>query len=317
MKVAVAGTFNVFHSGHKAMVDRALSFDGEVYIGITSDEMARNSRGFISPYYMRYNAVKGYVESRGKACCLFKLEDVYGPPEIMRSIDVLIVSEETLKNGKKVVERFSSNKKIELSVVKMVSKTDGSKISSTDVMNGVCSRSGDMEAIDVAVGSLNFVKVEAVREVMERIYGDVRIFATNVSSGVSEQPFEEETEKGARNRAESCIGSHTLGVGIEAGVFDRYGCLYDIQYCAIIDRQKNVTIGMGPGFRYPGDVSRLVRSGMTVSEAIEKIYGEHDIGRSSGAIGVLSRGILDRKELTKQSVIAAMIPRLCDGSLKL
>ncbi|MCQ2086168.1 MAG: inosine/xanthosine triphosphatase [archaeon] len=310
MKIAVAGTFNALHVGHKTIIDRALSFGGEVFIGITSDDMARCSRGFVNPYHIRYKSVKDYVESKGKECFLFEINDVYGPSNIMRDVDILVVSEETFENGKKVIGRFSAIKKIELSVVKMVSKTDGSKISSTDVMNGVCSRSGNMEAMDIAVGSLNFVKIEAVREVMERIYGDVRIFAVSVDSGVPEQPFEEETERGAKNRAKACIGNHTLGVGIEAGVFDRYGFLYDIQHCAVVDKDGGITTGLGPGFRYPNEISELVKRGMTVSEAVERIYGKENVGQTCGAVGVLSKGVIDRKELTKQSVIAAMIPRL-------
>ena len=45
---------------------------------------------------------------------------------------------------------------------------------------------------------------------------------------------------------------------------------------------------------------------------MKKVYGENDIGKNQGAIGFLSKGILDRKSLTEQSVLAAMIPRIWD-----
>lgn len=309
MRAAVAGTFNVLHDGHKALIDRALELGDDVFIGITTDEMASGSRTFLNPYYIRSKAVREYVGSKGRECNIFEISDMYGPESLMNNIDVLVVSEETFENGKKVVQRFGG--KMQLSVVDIVKKTDGTKISSTDIVKGLCSKDGDMSSMDVAVGSLNPVKIEAVREVMEKIYGNVRIFAVDVKSGVPEQPFGDETKQGAVNRAKGALGSHKLGVGIEAGVFEMYDSLYDVQHCAIIDQEGRITLGMGSGFRYPDKVIEKVRGGKTVGESMKEVYKE-SVGKTYGAIGLLSKGLLDRKELTKQSVIAAMVPRLWD-----
>ena len=51
---------------------------------------------------------------------------------------------------------------------------------------------------------------------------------------------------------------------------------------------------------------------MTVGDAVHEVYGNTDIGKKQGAVGLLSKGLIDRKTLTEQSVIAAMIPRLWD-----
>jgi len=67
---------------------------------------------------------------------------------------------------------------------------------------------------------------------------------------------------------------------------------------------------MGPGFTYPDDIADLVRNGFTVAEAIAELYGNKGVGKRQGAIGMLSNGLLDRKTLTEQSVIAAMVPRI-------
>jgi inosine/xanthosine triphosphatase len=310
---AVAGTFNILHEGHKAMLDRAFQLGDEVYIGITSDRMASSSRDRLNTYYIREKAVKEYAASKKKPFSVFTIDDIYGPDEMMDHVDVLVVSEETLANGKKVVRKASEKgKKMELSVVSIVQKSDGGKLSSTDIMNGSCSRNGDAEAIDIAVGSTNPVKVEAVRNVMERIFGQVRIFAYDVPSGVPEQPFGDQTQKGAKNRARAALHDHTLSVGIEAGVFEMFDTLYDFQYCAILDREGRYTIGTGSGFRYPDSVVELVRKGKTVGEAMKIVYGETNAGKTMGAIGILSKGQLDRRSLTEQSVLAAMIPRIWD-----
>ena len=310
---AVAGTFNILHEGHKALIDRAFSIGDEVFIGITSDRMASASRGFLNSYYVRERTVRDYAESKGKRFSIFSIDDIYGPDEMMDHVGILVVSKETMDNGKEVVRHFNEKGgKMELSVVDLVTKRDGTKLSSTDILNGVCSRNGDTEAIDIAVGSLNPVKIEAVRSVMERIYGQVRIFAYDAPSEVPEQPFGEQTPQGAKNRARNAINGHTLSVGIEAGVFEMFDTLYDIQYCAVLDKDGKYTIGTGSGFRYPDRVVEEVRNGMTVGDAMKKVYGKDNPGKAQGAIGILSKGILDRKSLTEQSVLAAMLPRIWD-----
>jgi len=159
---------------------------------------------------------------------------------------------------------------------------------------------------------MNRVKIEAVRTVMERIFGNVIVIPADVESGVPEQPRELEIREGAINRARSALGDNDISVGIEAGVFPTDDGLYDFQYCAVLDRSGKLTIGIGSGFRYPDDVAALVSEGMTVGEAMHKLYGHADIGKKQGAVGLLSKGLLDRKALTEQSVVSAMIPRMKD-----
>ena len=311
-KVAVAGTFNVLHEGHKALLDRAMWMADELYIGITSDEMASQNRDEITPYYLRRKAIEDYVIAKGEIATIFEINDIYGPPEIMDDIDILVVSEETKDNGK-LVSRMREKrglKPLKLDVVSLYRDCDGNKLNARDIMSGNMSRDGQRDVIRVAVGSTNRVKVEAVREVMEAIYGSVRVYAVDAKSGVPDQPFESETHRGAVNRAKEALGDRDLSVGIEAGVFELYGELMDIQHCAIIDQKGRITVGMGSGFAYPKDIADLVRGGLTVGQAVDRIYEKNAVGHSEGAIGLLSKGIMDRKELTKQSILAAMIPRL-------
>ena len=103
-----------------------------------------------------------------------------------------------------------------------------------------------------------------------------------------------------------------MAVGIEAGVFRMLDGLYDIQHCTIISKDGKVTYGHGSGFRYPDSIAKLVLDGMNVGDAVKEVYGNTEIGKKQGAIGLLSKGLLDRKSLTEQSVMAAMVPRLWD-----
>lgn len=309
---AVAGTFDVLHDGHKALLRRAFDVGDRVLVGITSDEMASEGRDAFIPLEIRRRELESYLEGMGE-WSLFVIDDIYGPDEIMDTADVLVVSEETLGNGIAVNERRSRRgvRSLDLSVVPLVMSVDG-KISSSSIMRGEYGRSGRRDVPDIAVGSTNQVKVAAVRSVMERVYGDVRITAVDVPSGVPDQPFEEQTHRGSENRARAALGDHDMAVGIEAGVFEMLDGLYDIQHCTIVSRDGRATFGHGSGFRYPDRIAGLVRSGMTVGDAVHEVYGSTDIGKRQGAVGLLSKGLIDRKTLTEQSVMAAMIPRLWD-----
>lgn len=167
--------------------------------------------------------------------------------------------------------------------------------------------------MQVAVGSTNPVKIEAVREVLSRFYADLRVVGVEVDPRVSGQPMGmEETISGAINRAEAALKHGELGVGIEAGLIEvphtETGYL-DVQFCAITDG-RILTIGSGPGFEYPPQVIDEVKKGRTIGEAMEALSGIKDIGRKEGAVGFLSKGHLTRLELTKEAVLAAMIPRM-------
>jgi len=311
MIAAVAGTFNVLHDGHKALLRRAFEIADEVRIGMTSDRMASESRSRYVSIVLRKRELEAFLKGMGKYS-IFEIDDMYGPDGPMDDVDVLVVSEETLDNGKKVNDRRKERglKPLELSVVPLMMSDSGDKISSSGIMEGRYSRSGRSDVMDIAVGSANVVKVAAVRSVMEKVYGEVRITAVDVPSGVPEQPFGDQTHQGSENRARAALGDHDMAVGIEAGVFEMLDGLYDIQHCTIISRDGKVTYGQGSGFRYPDSIAELVRNGMTVGNSVKAVYGDTDIGKKQGAVGLLSKGLIDRKSLTEQSVTAAMIPRL-------
>lgn len=312
MRTAVAGTFDILHDGHRALLKRAFEVGDTVAIGITSDEMAAKGRKVVLPLELRISALKAFLAGMLKPWEIFIIDDIYGPKGTMDSAHILVLTEETLPNGRKINEdrRFRGVPPLEFSVVPLVMAYDGDKISSSAILEGKYGKNGADDVLDVAVGTMNPVKIEAVRYILEKIYGNVRITAVDVESGVPEQPFESDVRKGAVNRASKALGNHSMAFGIEAGVFERIDGLYDIQYCAIIDKCGNLTVGMGPGFAYPDDVADLVRNGYTVSGAISELYGNEGIGKRQGAIGLLSNGLLDRKTLTEQAVIAAMVPRI-------
>ncbi len=313
MRVALGGTFNCLHRGHRTLIDKAVSIGDNLSIGITSDGLASNSRADVVPLNERRARLIEYLALKGVEHSIVVIDDSIGPAATDPDLDVMVVSPETLTGAKLINKARKDNELAELRlvVVPYVLADDGLPLSSGRVSLGEIDDKGRLlRDVVIAVGSCNPVKVEAVRNVMGRIFKSVTLIPMDVDHRTPEQPIDDQTRAGALNRARSCRGDHDLAVGIEAGVFRLDDGLYDVQHCAVIDRGGRVTTGMGPGFRYPPLVDDLVGKGVTVGEAFRTIAGEEGMDRSEGAIGYLSKGILDRQGLTEMALIAAMVPRI-------
>ncbi len=163
----------------------------------------------------------------------------------------------------------------------------------------------------VAVGSSNPVKVEGVKIAFQQFFEDVVVEARSVNSGVSDQPFNAETVKGAMNRAFNAYSEDLdFSVGIEAGLFslkDAITGYLDIQVAAIYNGSCT-TIGFGPGFEYPSTVIKEVLRGKEVGDVMSQLTGIERLGEKQGAIGYLTKGLITRSWLTSIAVTMALIP---------
>ena len=170
--------------------------------------------------------------------------------------------------------------------------------------------------MQVKVGSKNPVKLQATKNVLQKIYSDLTVMTVDVDSGVPDQPFGvDQTIKGAINRAKNAYKPNMdLSVGIESGLMETPHSLtgyLDLQWCAIYDGEK-ITLGVSAGFEYPPMVVKEVLKGKEVGEIMDQVTGVHDLGEKAGAVSHLTRGILDRTENTEQCVLMAMVPRMND-----
>ncbi len=103
----------------------------------------------------------------------------------------------------------------------------------------------------VIVGSKNPVKVGAVREAFWQYYPECEVLGVEVDSGIAEQPMsEEETVQGATNRARAALKQGgDYGVGLEGGVTEIEGVLFECAWCVVVDKKGKVGVGGGGGGR--------------------------------------------------------------------
>ncbi|MEK6851792.1 MAG: inosine/xanthosine triphosphatase, partial [Candidatus Thermoplasmatota archaeon] len=298
MKVCLGGTFDILHAGHEALLRRAFALgDEEVVIGITSDRMARRTRKRVNPLAVRRRNLRALLRRRRwRHARLSVLDEVAGPAAFKEDLDAIVVSAERVEAAHAInrERRRRGRKAMDVVVVPMVLAEDSLPIASRRIRAGDIDRKGRRRRpLLVLVGTTNRVKLEASRRAFASVFSGVRVEGVAVAPEVSAQPYEGETIAGAVARARGAMkatGTADYGVGIEAGLFwsEAARDYLDVQYCAIVDRRGVVTVGHGPGFRYPPAVIEAVKGRRTVGDAMEAVTGVRGIGRTQGAIGWLS-----------------------------
>ena len=137
--VAVGGTFNILHHGHRALLERAFASGDLVHIGLTEDGFASRSRSLaIRPFRDRRRDLLRLARelARGKRFTIHPINDAFGVT-LERDIDILVVSPETGTVGLRINELRSERgrKPMIISMVDHVLADDGRPISSTRIAN--------------------------------------------------------------------------------------------------------------------------------------------------------------------------------------
>ena len=153
MDVALGGTFDPVHDGHRRLFERAFEL-GDVTVGLTSDELAPKTRHvdrYVRPYDERARDLAAELEriadGHDRA---FEIRALTEPTGIATEpeFDYLIVSPETVDGGKRIneIRRERGHDPLELVVVPHVRAEDGGIISSTRIVMGEIDEHGNLTA---------------------------------------------------------------------------------------------------------------------------------------------------------------------------
>lgn len=168
----------------------------------------------------------------------------------------------------------------------------------------------------VLVASLNPVKTEAIRDGFQKVFPDHHfdIIPVNTPSGVSDQPIGmNETLKGAVNRVEYLFrtqGKANFYAGIEGGVTIQDDEMYAFAWVVVRDQKGVISKAQTGHFQLPPRVRKLVEQGVELGHAMDRVFGLHNSKQESGAVGVLTDQVIDRKHYYVHAVILALIPFL-------
>lgn len=148
--VAVGGTFDEFHKGHRALLEKAFEIGEHVMIGLCTDDFVERmgKHHTIAPFAVRLEELKSFLRKKGlfKRAEIIPLHDSYGPALTNSKIEVLVVSEETEPIAHIINEKREMNglPLLKINVIKMVMAEKLGPITTTRIRNLEIDREGKL-----------------------------------------------------------------------------------------------------------------------------------------------------------------------------
>jgi pantetheine-phosphate adenylyltransferase len=144
-KVAVGGTFDKFHQGHRMLLEKAFQVAEQVLIGVTSDEFG-GQKGEIEPCNVRMSNLNTLLEGHSDYV-IARLEEHYGPTIEDETIEAIVVSPETEPTAQKInqIRKEKGMKPLDIVKIGMVLAEDGKPISSTRIRKGEINPDGSLK----------------------------------------------------------------------------------------------------------------------------------------------------------------------------
>jgi len=146
--VAVGGTFDEFHKGHRALLLKAFEVGQRVMIGLCTDELVQrlSKPHKISTYDFRLEELKGFLREEGvlERAEIIPLHDAYGVTLSRGCVDAIVVSRETEKTAKEINKKREARglEPLSIIVIDMVPAYNYEPISTTRIRRGEIDREG-------------------------------------------------------------------------------------------------------------------------------------------------------------------------------
>lgn len=159
----------------------------------------------------------------------------------------------------------------------------------------------------VAVGSTQFAKVQAVKQVAK--LRQLRVIACPAHSSVSSQPLSDlETMEGALNRARYVLDKTgcAIGIGLEGGMMSIQDRMFVCNWGALVSEDQVEVVTGGLRFPLPEDMSEELLHGKELSEIIAKHPNQEARSQQHelGTVGLMTNGFVTRKDMYVQMVTA-------------
>jgi len=149
-KVAVGGTFDEFHKGHRTLLLKAFEVGEQVVVGLCSDEFVKRmgKPHSTASYKQRLEDLKRFLSEHGflERAEIIPLNDPYGVTLSKDCVEALVVSRET---EPRALEINLKREKLGLPplhivVIEMVPSENHAPISTTRIRRGEIDREGHL-----------------------------------------------------------------------------------------------------------------------------------------------------------------------------
>ena len=164
----------------------------------------------------------------------------------------------------------------------------------------------------VFIGSKNPTKINAVKKAFASVFKKKHFSFVGVSSpsGVGNQPMsEKETKKGAENRLFYLKNNFdgAFYVSIEGGVDYDDGDMVAFAWVYVFSKNKRGK-GKTSLFQIPKEIQTLIENGFELGAADDLVFNRKNSKIKDGAVGILTKGNINRTNYYKNAVIMSLIP---------
>ncbi len=141
-RIAIGGTFECLHDGHRSLIRKAfeLASGDLVDIGLTSNEMAGRRDRDIPDYATRKNMLVSFIEDLDIDLKKYRIQQLYNPygSTLTDNYDYIVVSPETHPVALRINElrQVAGLRPMEIVLLKFVMAEDDTPISSTRIVQG-------------------------------------------------------------------------------------------------------------------------------------------------------------------------------------
>lgn len=164
----------------------------------------------------------------------------------------------------------------------------------------------------VIIATKNKGKIEGATQAFAEYFKEFEIEGIAASSDVSEQPVNDEIEKGASNRvknvrkiAEEQGKEADYYIAIESGITNRLGEWTILSIAVIEDKDGFKSWGVSPGFPVPQKyVQEIIETDL--GKVMDGIFHEAELRAGKGGINLLTKGKITRIGQTKEAFIMAL-----------
>jgi len=190
--IIAGGTFDRFHVGHEAFLDKAFKSGKKIIIGLTTPSMLKKivRQNSIWPFEERKKAVETFAKKYKKQFSIVPIEDIFGPSTEIEDLDAIVATEETKQTCERInqIRKRKDLKPLKIIHVPWVYSGDCRIISSSRIRKGEIDRKGRV-LIDYSITER---LREELRTPISKIFeGDNFTVTKDVISHIKEEDIED------------------------------------------------------------------------------------------------------------------------------
>lgn len=157
----------------------------------------------------------------------------------------------------------------------------------------------------VLIATQNKGKVEGAKRAFEKYFKDVEVVGISAPSDVPEQPVNDETFWGAKNRVknlkqiakENKIDADYF-VSIESEMMNSLGSWMIVNIAVVEDKNGLESVSSSPGFPVPEKLVEKIKE-IGLGQVMDNHFNESDLRSRGGGIQLLTHDVVSRIDLTE------------------